>query len=385
MISVNTSHLFVAAKSHAGMSGKNNEDRYAVTAYKLSQADPTPVVFAVVSDGIGGHRAGETAAEIAVETISEDVAHSDGSHPVLTLREAIIHASSSILAESETDGDKKGMGATCACVWVIDSQAFIATVGDSRIYLVRGDTVQQLSTDHTWVQEAIGAGLLSPEDARSHPNAHVIRRYLGSRQTVEPDTRVKLNAIEDDTQSEANQGVLLQPKDQILICSDGLTDLVNDSEILQVLQSKDPESSIDSLIELANQRGGHDNITIVVLGVPESISQTKPLPEQLKPTRRKRRLVLPCLISVFLILLLGTIGLGIGYVYLEYLRPTQPPAVVTTVEATIPVLASPVVTESGLPVQTHSATPGITGTAAPGTGEVTAPTATLFPPVTPSP
>ncbi len=191
--------------------------------------------------------------------------------------------------------------------------------------------------------------------------------------------------IEDDTQSEANQGMLLQPKDQILICSDGLTDLVNDNEILQVLQSKDPESSIDSLIELANQRGGHDNITIVVLGVPESISQTKPLPEQLKPTRRKRRLVLPCLISVFLILLLGTIGLGIGYVYLEYLRPTQPPAIVTTVEATIPVLASPVVTESGIPVQTQPATPDITGTSAPGTGEVTAPTATLFPPVTPSP
>jgi len=365
MISVNTSHLFVAAKSHAGMSGKNNEDRYAVTAYKLRQADPTPVVFAVVSDGIGGHRAGETAAEIAVEIISEDVAHSDGSHPVLTLREAIIHASNSILAESETDEDKKGMGATCACVWVIGSQAFIATVGDSRIYLVRGDTVQQLSTDHTWVQEAIGAGLLSPEEARSHPNAHVIRRYLGSRQTVEPDTRFILNTNEDDTQSEANQGMIMQPKDQVLICSDGLTDLVNDNEILQVLQTKDPENSIDTLTELANHRGGHDNITIVVLGVPESISQTKPLPEQSKPTRRKRRLVLPCLISVFLILLLGTIGLGIGYVYLEYLRPTQPPAIETTVEATIPVLASPVVTESSIPVQTQPATPDDSGTPTP--------------------
>ncbi|OGO31318.1 MAG: hypothetical protein A2Z16_02695 [Chloroflexi bacterium RBG_16_54_18] len=380
MISVNTSHLFVAAKSHAGMSGKNNEDRYTVTAYKVSQADPTPVVFALVSDGIGGHRAGETAAEIAVETISEDVAHSDSSHPVLTLKEAIIHASNSILAESETDGDKKGMGATCACVWVIGDQAYIATVGDSRIYLVRSETIQQVSIDHTWVQEAIGAGLLSPEEARSHPNAHVIRRYLGSPQTVEPDTRFKLNADEDDAQSEANQGMRLQPKDQILICSDGLTDLVNDNEILQALQSKDPDNSIDSLIELANQRGGHDNITIVVLGIPEAISQTKPLPGQLKPARRKRRLMLPCLITAFLILLLGTIGLGIGYVYLEYLRPAQTPDIATTVEGTIPSVTSPPVTITGIPNQTQPATPETVGTA-----EDTAPTVTLFPAVTSSP
>lgn len=351
MISVNNSHLFVAAKTHEGMSGKNNEDRFAVTAYKLSQADPTPVVFAIVSDGIGGHRAGETAAEIAVETISEDVALSDGTHPVLTLQEAIIHASNSILAESETDSEKKGMGATCACVWVIGDQAYTATVGDSRIYLVREKTIQQLSTDHTWVQEAIGAGLLSPEDARSHPNAHVIRRYLGSRQTVEPDTRLKLAANEDDAQSEANQGLRLLPKDQVLLCSDGLTDLVNDDEILQALQSNELEASLSSLIELANQRGGHDNITIVALGVPESISQTKPLPGHLKPHRRRRRLVVPCLLTTLIVLLLATLALAGVYIYWQYVIPTDQPAVATSVEGTLPVVSS-----TEVPGQTQPAT-----------------------------
>lgn len=337
MISVNNSHLYVSAKSHAGMSGKNNEDRFAVTAYQLNGTDPTPVVFAIVSDGIGGHQAGETAAEIAVETITEDVAYSDGSHPILTLQEAIIHASSSILAESESDGQKKGMGATCACAWVIGDQLYTATVGDSRIYLVRGESIQQISTDHTWVQEAIGAGLLSPEEARTHPNAHVIRRHLGSAQMVEPDVRLKLSAGEDDAQSLANQGFRLKPKDQLLLCSDGLTDLVDDHEIYQHLQAKDPERGIEALIHLANQRGGHDNITVVVLGVPEAVSQTKPLPEKSRPARKKQRLLMPCLVSVFIIMLLVTALLAAGYyAYSQYFMPTQIPAVTTSIEATLP-------------------------------------------------
>lgn len=356
MISVNNSHLFVSARTHEGMSGKNNEDRFAVTAYKLSQSDPTPVVFAIVSDGIGGHRAGETAAEIAVETISEDVALSDGTHPVLTLQEAIIHASNAILAESETDNEKKGMGATCACMWVIGDKAYTATVGDSRIYFVRGATIQQLSTDHTWIQEAIGAGLLSPEEARSHPNAHVIRRYLGSPQVVEPDFRLKLNAGEDDAQSKANQGFRLLPADQVLLCSDGLTDLVNDDEILQALQKNDLEASLNSLVELANQRGGHDNITIVVLGVPETISQTKPLPEHSTPPRRKRRILFPCLVTAFIILLLSTVILAGGYFfYTQYWQPIQSPIAETPVTTVAPAATTPASIGSSVPTQTQPA------------------------------
>jgi serine/threonine protein phosphatase PrpC len=340
MIPVERSHLYVAVNSHAGMSGKNNEDRYAVSAFQLAKNNPTPVVFAVVSDGIGGHRAGENAAEIAVETISEDVAHSDASHPVRTLREAIIHASNMILAESETDIEKKGMGATCACAWVIDDQMYTATVGDSRIYLIRGDQIQQISTDHTWIQEALSAGLLTPEETRNHPNAHVIRRYLGSRQIVEPDTRLKLSATDDDAQAEANQGYRLQPKDQILMCSDGLTDLVNDDEILQALKTKGQEQAVESLIALANQRGGHDNITIVTLGLPEKISQTKPLPP---PTfkLRQRSLRVPCLVSAILVFLMAATLAGGIFIYTKYFRSATPPTAGTPVEASQPALTTP--------------------------------------------
>lgn len=340
MIPVERSHLFVAVNSHAGMSGKNNEDRYAVTAFQLGKNNPTPVVLAVVADGIGGHRAGEYAAELAVETISEDVAHSDASHPVRTLREAIIHASNSILAESETDIEKKGMGATCACAWVIGDQIYTASVGDSRIYLIRGDKIQQISTDHTWIQEALVAGLLSPEEARNHPNAHVIRRYLGSRQIVEPDTRLKLSSADTDAQAEANQGFHLQPGDQIFLCSDGLTDLVNDNEILEALKTSNQEKAVETLIALANQRGGHDNITIVTLGIPEKVSQTKPLPPPtFKP--RQRSLRVPCLVSVILLLLIGATILGGAFIYYQFIRPSLTPTAGTPVEATQPALSTP--------------------------------------------
>lgn len=278
MIPVDRSHLFVAANSHPGMSGKNNEDRYAVSAFRLSEQPQLPALLAVVCDGIGGHHAGEVAAELAVDIISQAVGESDASHPVATLREAIIQASQTIVALSDSEDDKKGMGATAVCAWVIQDRLYLAYVGDSRAYLIRNHAIQQISIDHTWVQEAMQAGVLTPEQAKTHPNAHVIRRYLGSRQPVEPDWRLRLRPDESDEQARNNQGLLLKPNDQVILCSDGLTDLVQDSEILSALNKKNQADAIDHLIALANQRGGHDNITIVALRTPARSTQTKPLP-----------------------------------------------------------------------------------------------------------
>ena len=110
MIPVEHAHLKVAARSHAGMTGKNNEDQFAVTAYELSATDSTPSLFAIVADGIGGHQAGEVAAEIAVDMISQAVAESDGSQPTAIMQAATIQASQTILAQSESDPDKAGHG-----------------------------------------------------------------------------------------------------------------------------------------------------------------------------------------------------------------------------------------------------------------------------------
>ncbi len=110
--------------------------------------------------------------------------------------------------------------------------------------------------------------MITPDQARKHPNAHVIHRYLGSQRQVIPDLRLRLHAEESDSQAEANQGLRLKPNDQLILCSDGLTDLVNDWEILSMLESKSSNEALEALVNLANERGGHDNITIIVLQVP---------------------------------------------------------------------------------------------------------------------
>jgi serine/threonine protein phosphatase PrpC len=279
MITVERAHLHVAAVSHPGMSGKNNEDRYSVSAYQIGSAHPVPSLLAIVADGIGGHRAGEIAAEIAIEKISEAVAAANGQQPINTLANALIQTSQAIFEQAEGNPDQQGMGSTCACAWIIDDRLYIANVGDSRVYLLRDHTTRQLTIDHTWIQEAIDHGVITPEEAHQHPNAHVIRRYLGSRQAVVPDMRLRLRPGEGDEQARSNQGMRLQPGDQIVLCSDGLTDLVETSEITTVLQRYPQNEGLQKLVEMANQRGGHDNITIVALQVPQrKPTETAPTP-----------------------------------------------------------------------------------------------------------
>lgn len=268
MIRTDRSHLYVTAKSHPGMSGKNNEDNFAVSAYLVSKMNPTPSVFAVVSDGIGGHRAGEVASELVVNLISEAVEKREGGHPLDVFQNSFYRVSEAIFEKAEEDVSRKGMGATVACAWVIGLQLYIAYAGDSRIYLARGKNIYQLSRDHTWVQEALEKGILDNEGMKNHPNLHVIRRYLGSSEPPEPDLRLFLAPDESDAKAKSNQGLTLEPGDVVLLCTDGLTDLVDNVEIRDALNGRTLTQAADALIDLANARGGHDNITVVLLGVP---------------------------------------------------------------------------------------------------------------------
>lgn len=276
MIRLPQAHLHVVARTHPGMTNKQNEDRFAVTAYRLGSDDPTPALFAVVADGIGGHRAGEVAAEIAVNTISHVVALSDGKYPLETLQYAIQTASQEINLQAHDNEERLGMGTTCACALIIGDRLYTASVGDSRIYLLRGDQLHRLTTDHTWVQEAMEKGILDARSARRHPNYHVIRRYLGSAEPPQADIRLRMSERESDTQARLNQGMPLAPADMLLLCTDGLTDEVEDSEIARLLQvpacqGNHPVSlraAAEQLIKLACQRGGRDNITVVLMAVP---------------------------------------------------------------------------------------------------------------------
>jgi protein phosphatase len=270
MIRSSLPHVHVAALSHAGMSGKNNEDRYAISSFLLSKEDPRPAILAVVADGIGGHLAGEIAAELAVNYITAGVAESNGKKPVKILETAIQNASQSIASHSAGNDDENGMGATCACVWIIENKLYTAYVGDSRIYLLRGKFIQRLTIDHTWVQEAYEKGIITAEQMRDHPNLHVIRRYLGGVRLPDVDFRLRIDDAESNEESENNQGFHLEPGDTILLCSDGLTDLVWDDEIQKTIRSKrDMKVAAEALVTLANERGGHDNITVVIMSMPK--------------------------------------------------------------------------------------------------------------------
>ncbi len=269
MIPSNQNHLDTAAITDPGSRGRLNEDSYQIASFTISDNDDTPVLLTVVADGIGGHKAGEVASRIAVETIISTVAESDMSDPQWVLKSALLEANHSITSEAAEDDERKGMGSTVACALIIDTALYIATLGDSRIYLIRDNIIRQLNVDHTWVQEALDVGVINSEEARGHPRRHLIRSYLGSSDPIKPDLRLYLADNENMEQAKANQGLPLLPMDQILLCSDGLSDLVADEEILDILQGGGThDEQLQKLVDLANLRGGHDNITIVLLQHP---------------------------------------------------------------------------------------------------------------------
>ncbi len=303
---IQQSHLPVHAFTHPGMRGKNNEDRLGVTAFLKEDGRQTPVLLAVISDGIGGHRAGEVAAELAVNKISAYVAENgDRVEPTHLLQAAIRVASQTISEQARNNRAQEGMGATCACVYVVGNHLYTASVGDLRIYLLRDGYLHQLTTDHTWIQEALARGIIHADEVRGHPNAHVIRQFLGSPYPPLADIRLRLDASENDEQAIANQGVELEKGDILLLTTDGLTDLVTDEEIARAFIDSDCDTAARSMIDLANQRGGHDNITVIALqaaGEPVTIT---PRPN------RSRTVVTGCLALLIVVALTGLVIWGV--------------------------------------------------------------------------
>jgi protein phosphatase len=262
-------HIDFFSITDPGSQGRPNEDSYDVASFTISEDDETPVLLAVVADGIGGHKAGEIASKIAVATIIASVSESDGSDPIWILKSALLEANHAIIAEVGEDDSRQGMGSTVVCALIINQALYIATLGDSRIYLIRDKVVQQLNIDHTWVQEAVDSGIINAEEAQHHPRRHLIRSYLGSSDPIQPDLRLYLDINETQEQAKANQGLPLVPGDRLLLCTDGLTDLVSNDEFQEILDSGGSEDErLGKLVDLANVRGGHDNITIVLLQSP---------------------------------------------------------------------------------------------------------------------
>ncbi len=345
MIPLESAHLSVFAVTHPGEGGKNNEDNYAVSAFQISESDLTPILIAIIADGVGGHQAGEVASSLAVETISQVIAESEADQPLVTLEQAFFQANEAIYSQSISDSAQAGMSTTAACAWVISDQLYLSSVGDSRIYLIRGDRIIQLTVDHTWVQEAIESGLLTPEQARTHPNAHLIRRHLGSKQPALPDFRLHLRQEDNDKQAVANQGMHLESGDHLLLCSDGLTDLVSDEEIKVTLGTYSLQEALQVLIQLANTRGGHDNITIIGIQVPEKLIAAA------IPQTRSRLVLFLVLLFVIVAVLAG------GWLYRMYYWEDTPPNMTPIPSVTVGISLPTVIPTSIPPTLIQSTTP----------------------------
>jgi serine/threonine protein phosphatase PrpC len=272
MIPTTSPHIQIAGLSHPGLKRSNNEDRFSINSYRL-ESDHTPVVLGIVADGIGGHQAGEVAAQMTVDTIRRQMAQFTGGDPGPSLRSAVLEAGREVTAASKDSADNQGMGSTVVTALIVGDRLYTAAVGDSRIYALRKNRLTQVTIDHTWVQEALEYGIISAEDAKDHPQSHILRRHIGGDELSEPDFRLRLQDGENDRKALANQGVQLLPGDQILLCSDGLTDLVEDMEIYNTLRQNPPQEAAESLVNLALERGGDDNVTVAIISLPRVTMQ----------------------------------------------------------------------------------------------------------------
>lgn len=239
------------AESNPGRIRDHNEDNFLIS--------PRLAMYAVC-DGMGGHQAGELASQIAVETIPRAfVASQTGGldAPEKLLTEALYSAHKAIQVSAEADSARLGMGTTAVIVWAPPpgDVLWVAHVGDSRAYLFRGGNLQRLTEDHTWYNQVVRAGVL-PSNPEDWPNRHVLSQALGASSLIAPEV----------------SHITLQPADTLLLCSDGLTDMLDDAEIARQLSS--PMSLPDlsqSLVREANRHGGKDNITVIVVRISRPV------------------------------------------------------------------------------------------------------------------
>ncbi|MES2124288.1 MAG: Stp1/IreP family PP2C-type Ser/Thr phosphatase [Gemmatimonadota bacterium] len=246
-----------AARTDVGVVRSGNEDSYMMASDRG---------LFVVADGMGGHAAGEVASEMAARMVAEEfrpVRGMSDDELMAQMVGAIRAANAAIFRRTLQEHDKRGMGTTATVLNLLPRRYLIGQVGDSRAYLLRGGVLTQLTKDHSYVQEQVDAGRLTPEEARIHPYANVITRCVGSSGDVVPDLYLGT----------------LEAGDLILLASDGLTGMLEDEDVAEVMRSDLPlEEMVDKLIADANHRGGLDNITTILVRIEEVSPPTGEIP-----------------------------------------------------------------------------------------------------------
>ncbi len=246
-----------AARTDVGVVRSGNEDSYLMASDRG---------LFIVADGMGGHAAGEVASEMATRIVAERFRPARGmtdDELMAQLVGAIRAANEAIFQRTVTEVDKRGMGTTSTVLHLLPRRYLIGQVGDSRAYILRGGVLSQLTKDHSYVQEQVDAGKLTPEEARVHPYANVITRCVGSSSDVVPDLYFGT----------------LEAGDLLLLASDGLTGMLEDEDVRQIVMSGlELEEMVDALIAGANHRGGLDNVTTVLVRIEEVAAPTGEVP-----------------------------------------------------------------------------------------------------------
>lgn len=266
--------LIVAALSHRGLMRRENQD----FAYAGEVPGAEGWQLLAVADGVGGHARGEWASQRAVQLVANGLAGLLADRdPADALREAVTMANAQVHHEARAIGCA-GAATTFAAALVRDGQAWWVNVGDSRVYALAGGRLRQLSADHSWVAEQVRAGAMRPDDARTHGKRNVVTRTVGFEPYVLPDV---------------DGPVALGPGDALLLCSDGLHGPVDETCMQATAAELDPQFAVGRLVELANEAGGPDNITVVigrVIQEPEPAAETNIVDTvRTEPPPRKRR------------------------------------------------------------------------------------------------
>ena len=252
--------LSVAGKTDVGRVRAENEDSYQVL---WGEKSPQGIdALLVVADGMGGHAAGEVASRMAVDGVvglitgTNDTTGAQG-QDYLDVLGRVLQDVNTTVYEAGQDSDKRGMGTTCTVAVVRGGQLYVSHVGDSRAYLLRAGVLHQITNDHSLVEEQVAQGILSKEEARRHPDRNIITRAIG----LEPQVKVD------------GYLVSLVSNDVLLLCSDGLTTMIEDSQVESILAAKETEEACGYLISAANNEGGHDNITVAIARVTGGLSE----------------------------------------------------------------------------------------------------------------
>jgi len=243
----------VASLTDVGLQRSNNEDCCLYWEPSGDEDFRRKGRLAVVADGMGGYEGGQEASRLAVETVRHVYDNSSENDPQKVLIEAMASAHRNIQRYAEEHPQFQGMGTTCTALSIVGRDLCFAHVGDSRLYLVRAAAVSRLTRDHSYVGRLVESGIVRSEDAESHPQRHILTAALGSGRDVEPDF--------------PERPVVLQEGDTLLLCTDGLWSLINEQELGVAVRGNTPAKSCFALVKMALERGGPDNITVLILRV----------------------------------------------------------------------------------------------------------------------